>query len=65
VVLDGTTLEEVEEVHKPVLLAAVRRANENERKYRAHQQKEAELKRQGTADFRQHVEEMADKIKFD
>lgn len=65
VVLNGTTLEEVERYHLPVLKAAVAVANEGELAYekevaarKAQTEREAE-------DFRKHVDEAADRINFD
>jgi hypothetical protein len=65
IILDGTTLEETKTAHLAVLQAAVTRANESERKQRSHEQQDADSKRQGSADFRKHVDEMVDEIKFD
>jgi len=65
VVLSGTTLEEIDRVHKPTLKAAVARANENERQRLAQDAQDKEAKLQESYDFRQHVADMADKITFD
>ncbi len=65
VVLNGTTLDEVERYHLPVLKAAVARANEGERAYEEEvAARKAESERE-TQDFRKHVDEAADRIKFD
>jgi len=65
VVLNGTSLEEVEKYHLSVLKAAAVRANEGER---AHEAEEAERKSREAheaEEFRKHVDESADRIKFD
>ena len=65
VVLNGTTLEEVETYHLPVLKAAVATANEGEH---AHEEEAAARKARSereTEDFRKHVDEAVDRIKFD
>ena len=64
IVLDGTTVEEVEKAHKAVLEAAVARAN---REYIAHTEEQARLageKANAEAVHRRHVEDAADRIKF-
>jgi hypothetical protein len=64
-VLNGTTLEEIEKYHLAVLKAAVTRANEGERAYEeesAARKAESERESEG---FRKHVDEAADRIKFD
>ena len=65
VVLNGTTLEEVEKYHLAVLKAAAVRANEGER---AHEAAEAERKAREAREaeeFRKNVDDAADRIKFD
>jgi hypothetical protein len=65
VVLNGTTLEEVEKYHLFVLKAAAALANEGER---AHDVEEAERKSREAheaEEFRKHVDDSADRIKFD
>ena len=64
VVLDGTTMEEIEQVHKPVLEAAVERAN---RGYREYDEKRAAKAADDAARAAQHkreVDEAADRLKF-
>jgi hypothetical protein len=65
IVLTGTTLEEVDKVHKPVLIAAVKRANDGARAFRAAQKSKTEADRKEKAEFRKHVDEASDKITFE
>ena len=65
VVLNGTTLEEVEKYHLPVLKAAAVKANDGER---AHEAADAERKAREAREaeeFRKHIDDAADRIKFD
>ena len=65
IVLNGTTLEEVEKYHLPVLKAAVDRANEGERAYEEEDAARKAQSERETQDFRKHIDEAADRIKFD
>jgi hypothetical protein len=63
--LVGTTLEEIMEVHMPVLKAAVKRANSQERGRLDSDKQEKQSQREKETEFRNHVREMIEKIKFD
>ena len=65
VVLDGTSLEEVEKYHLPVLKAAAVRANEGQRKYEEAEAARKAQEAREAEEFRKHVDDSADRIKFD
>jgi hypothetical protein len=62
--LRGTTFEEIEAYHRPVLIAAVERANQQERERLGEQSKQAEQKREFESEFRKKAREAAERIKF-
>lgn len=65
IVLDGTTLEEIEEVHVQTLKQAVEKANQGYADYlRAEGEREAEERRR-REDHQKHVRDVANRIKFD
>jgi hypothetical protein len=65
VVLDGTTLEEVERYHLPVLKSAAIRANEGIRSQEAADAEGKSQEERERQEFRKHVDDAADRIKFD
>jgi len=65
VVLNGTTLEEVEKYHLAVLKAAAVRANEEERAHEADEAERKSREAREAEEFRKHIDEAADRIKFD
>jgi len=65
IVLNGTTLDEVERYHLPVLKAAAVRANAGERVHEVEEAERKELEEEERDRFRKHVDEAADRIKFD
>ena len=65
VVLKGTSLEEVEKYHLSVLKAAAVRANKGEREHDAEEAEHKSREARETEEFRKHVDESADRIKFD
>ena len=62
VVLEETTIDEVEGFHLPVLKAAVRMANDAEARARVQDQHRAEHRRQEEAAHRRHVAEVAERL---
>lgn len=62
VVLEETTIDEVEGYHLPVLKAAVRMANDAETRALAEDHRRAELRRQEEAEHRRHVAEVAERL---
>ncbi len=65
IILDGTTVEEVESHHKETLIAAVSQANlQVEQAQQAAAQRRAETERRET-EHRKQVEDTAAKVKFD
>lgn len=66
VVVKRTTIEQVaRDDEKGRLVAVVKQANEKAQEYWAQQEKDKEQKRQGSLEFRKHVAEVSDKIKFE
>jgi hypothetical protein len=64
IVLDGTTMEEVEEVHQAVLGAAVKRANKGYREYDERRAQQAAAEAERAAQHKREVDERADRLKF-
>lgn len=64
IILDGTTIEEVRDVHRETLLLCVDAANELEAQYFDSQHKEAEKKRMRQEAHRNNVLHVADSIIF-
>ena len=65
IILDGTTMEELETTHLKTLKAAVAQANDKYADLLAARRSMAEKKRQDEEKHRREVEEAAKKIKFD
>ncbi len=65
IILDGTTMQELEEVHLPTLKGAVAVANKQYREYLEQKERGAKEAEKKSAAHRQEVEEMAKRIKFD
>jgi hypothetical protein len=64
IVLDGTTMEEVEEVHQDVLGAAVKRANKGFREYEEKRAQQDAAEAERAAQHKREVDEAADRLKF-
>lgn len=65
VVLNGTTIEEVEKYHKATLILAVNAANIQERRMLEEQMNRQELERKREQEHRNHISDIASKITFD
>ena len=65
IVLDGTTLEEVQRYHRDTLILCVNEANSKEKAIVDQQRREREQRRCKTEEHRKHVEDVADDISFD
>ena len=65
VILDGTTIEEVEKYHLDTLKLAVTLANKLEREEKATLRQRASAEEQKQERHRKHVEEIAKRLKFD
>jgi hypothetical protein len=65
IILDGTTLEEVEEHHKETLLLAVREANRKYSELLVRREREEQQKADRVQKHREVVQEKAKRIKFD
>ena len=61
-IIEETTIDEVEGFHLPVLKAAIRGANEAEAKARLEDERRAERRRLQEADHRRHVSEVAERL---
>lgn len=64
IILDGTTIEEVRDVHRETLLLCVNKANELESEYLEQQLKEEERKRMRREEHKSNVMRVADDITF-
>ena len=64
VILDGTTIEEVEKYHRDTLLAVVARTNQQFDEYAARREQESEIKRQRENEHKQSVDDVSKRIKF-
>ena len=64
VVLNGTTIEEVEKYHKATLILAVNAANIQERRMLEEQMNRQELERKREQEHRNHISDIASKITF-
>ena len=65
VILEETTIDEVEGFHLPVLKAAVRMANDAEARSVVEDQRRAERRRLEEAEHRRHVSEVAKRLPLD
>jgi len=65
VILDGTTIEEVQKVHRETLILVVDRANELIEEYEAKKRRQAEVEAAKVARHRELVRELGSKISFD
>lgn len=65
VILDGTTIEEVQKYHKKTLLAAVEKANEQEKKILEEEEQQRQRERERQDKLRNELNDMADMISFD
>ena len=64
IVLDGTTMEEVEKVHQSTLEAAVARANREYRDYDEKRAAKTKADEERAAQHKREVDEVADRLKF-
>ena len=64
-ILDGTTIDEVEKYHRSVMISAVAAANEFFRVKLRQRQEAIERQRESVEEHRRHVSGVASKIKFD
>ncbi|HEX6370325.1 MAG TPA: toll/interleukin-1 receptor domain-containing protein [Longimicrobium sp.] len=65
VVLDGTTLEEIERYHRDTLKVVVERTNELYDEIQRERRRLAEAEQQRRREHEQHIRDMADRIRFD
>ncbi len=66
IVVKRATIEQVaRDDEKARLVAAVKQANEQAQEYWTQREKDKEQQRQGSLEFRKHIAEVSDKIKFD
>lgn len=65
VILNGTTIEEVEKYHRATLLLAVRSTNEEYRRRLLKQEQIQKQEQTRLEKHRQHVEDISKRIKFD
>jgi TIR domain len=65
VILDGTTIEEVQNVHRETLVLVVNRVNELIEEYEAKKQRQAEAEAAKLAKHRNQVNQMGRKIRFE
>ena len=64
IILDGTTIEEVRDVHRETLVLCVDEANKLEAQYLGQQRKEEEQKRARREEHKSNVMRVADDITF-
>ena len=64
IILDGTTIEEVRDVHRETLVLCVDKANKREAQYLDQQRKEEERKRMQREEHKSNVMRIADDITF-
>lgn len=64
IILDGTTIEEVRDVHRETLVLCVDKANKLEAQYLDQQRKEEEQKRARREEHKSNVMRVADDIAF-
>ena len=64
IVLDGTTMEEIEKYHKATLEAAVARANREYREFDEKRAAKAKADEKRAAQHKREVDEAADRLKF-
>lgn len=65
IILDGTTLEEVEEVHVQTLKNAVAEANQSYEEYLRREREREAQERGRSEEHQKHVRDAANRIKFD
>ena len=65
IILDGTTMEEVQQYHKETLQLCVTEANQKEEQWRAKVARQQQANQQRTQSLRTSIEEEARKISFD
>jgi len=65
IILDRTTLDEVEQYHKQTLLLVVSETNRKVQEYEAERHREQELEKARLQRHREHVSKAARRVKFD
>lgn len=65
IILDGTTMEEVQQYHKETLQLCVTEANQQEEQWKAKVVRQQQASQQRTQSHRTNIEEEARKISFD
>lgn len=65
IILDGTTIEEVERYHRDTLVICVKTANEEDKLVRERRQRDEELRNISADEHRAKVAEISRRLKFD
>jgi hypothetical protein len=65
IILDGTTIEEVEKYHRETLVAVLERVNEEIAQLEARKQREAEIALERRQQHESTVNDVSKRIKFD
>lgn len=65
VILDGTTIEEVEKYHRETLLAVIEKTNRQYGEYRAEKERQEGLKRRTEKDHEDNIADVLKRINFD
>lgn len=65
IVLNGTTIEEVEKYHKNILMLAMNEANTQECRILEYRRRLQEIERKREETYRNHISDIASKINFD
>jgi hypothetical protein len=65
VILDGTTIKEVEKYHRETLLAVIEKTNQEYGEYQAEMERIAERKRRTEQDHEKSIDDVLKRIRFD
>lgn len=65
IILDGTTIEEVEKYHRATLLAVIEKTNQRYGEYQAEKERVAEQKRRTEQDHEKGIDDVLKRIRFD
>ena len=65
VILDGTTIEEVERYHRETLILCVKAANDEEQVVLERRHREEEMRRTSAEEHRSKLDEISRRLKFD
>lgn len=65
VILDGTTIEEVEKYHRETLLAVIERTNQQYGEYQSRLERDAEMKQARENEHKESVNDVLKRIKFE